>query len=326
MTAPIGTDLALAVRLLRAGKLVAFATETVYGLGADALNPLAVARVFEAKRRPKFDPLIVHLSDADELDRYAARIPPDAVRLAQAFWPGPLTLVLPKRDIVPDLVTAGLDSVALRVPAHPQARALIAAADTPLAAPSANRFGSISPTTAAHVAEQLGDRIDYILDGGPCDVGIESTIVGVLHDRPEILRLGGLSVEQIRDVVGEVSIRPASSDPGGRSENATPQLAPGMLERHYAPRTPLVVIERLTADLLEPGDALLLPTPPPIETGSHCVEVLSPTGDLRECAANFFAALRRLDALHPARILAVRFADESLGRALNDRLRRASAR
>jgi len=326
MTALIGTDIRRAAELLKSGGLVAFATETVYGLGADATNPQAVARVFAAKGRPTFDPLIVHLANVDQLPAIVEEIPATAQKLIDTFWPGPLTLLFRKREIIPDLVTAGLDTVAVRIPAHPQALQLLAAAGLPIAAPSANRFGQISPTTAAHVADQLGDQVDYILDGGPCSVGLESTIVSCLPETPEILRLGGLSIEQIEAVVGPVTVRPASSDPGGKVNEEHAQLAPGMLKRHYAPSKLLVVADSLEEVELRATDALLLPQPATIESEVMKTEVLSETGDLTECAVNFFAALRRLDASKAKRIVAVRFPEQGLGRALNDRLHRASAR
>jgi L-threonylcarbamoyladenylate synthase len=325
MTAPIGTDVARAAELLKSGRLVAFATETVYGLGADATNPEAVAKVFAAKGRPKFDPLIVHLASVDQLPAIIEEIPPAAQNLIDAFWPGPLTLLFRKQEIIPDLVTAGLETVAVRIPVHPQALQLLEAANLPVAAPSANKFGQISPTTAAHVAEQLGDEVDYILDGGPCSVGLESTIVSCLGETPEILRMGGLSVEQIESVIGKVILRQPSSDPGGQAEQEHAQLAPGMLKRHYAPSKPLVVVDTLEEVELQSGDALLLPEPQSVSTSVTQTEILSETGDLKECAVHFFAALRRLDASDAERLVAVRFPEEGLGRALNDRLRRASA-
>jgi L-threonylcarbamoyladenylate synthase len=197
-------------------------------------------------------------------------------------------------------------------------------ADVPIAAPSANRFGCVSPTTAIHVAEQLGDRIDYILDGGPCSVGLESTIVSLLGVQPTVLRLGGLAIEELERTIGHVEIKIAGSDPGNSVSESSPQLAPGMLKRHYAPRTPLVVKDSLSASDLANGDALLLPRPVSFPVEHHLCEVLSMTGDLKECAAGFFSALRRLDAHGPKRILAEWFPNEGLGRALNDRLRRAA--
>ena len=317
-----------AAAVLRAGGLVAFGTETVYGLGANALDPAAVARVFAAKGRPRFDPLIVHLADRDgtpSLADVAAEPPPVAAALADRFWPGPLTLVLPKHPAVPDLVTAGLGSVAVRVPAGEAARALIRAAGVPVAAPSANRFGGISPTTAAHVAEGLGDAVDLILDAGPCRVGIESTVAGFEPDaagrlRPVVLRPGAVTAEALAEAVGgPVEVRGGSADP------AAAQVSPGSLSRHYAPRTPLTLVDD-PAEVASPAECGLLAFAPPAEPSrfAACV-TLSAAGDLTEAAAGFYAGLRRLDALGLPRLVAVRFPPAGLGVALNDRLRRAAA-
>lgn len=315
MAAPLRTDVSHAARLLREGKLVAFGTETVYGLGANAFDPRAVARVFEAKNRPRFDPLIVHLPDRGRIGDVVESFSEAASRLADAFWPGPLTLVLPKRPQVPDLVTAGRPTVGVRVPALAMTRQLLAEAGVPVAAPSANPFGRISPTTAAHVADQLGDVVDYILDCGPCAVGLESTVVDMSYDRPVLLRPGGVTLESLEAVVGPIRTAEPTTD--------GPQRAPGMLSRHYSPRTPLVI-----ADRPGPGarcEGLLTFRPEPSATAFGVVEILSESGDLAEAAANFFAALRRLDAAGLDRIVALPFPDRGLGRALNDRLRRAAA-
>jgi L-threonylcarbamoyladenylate synthase len=320
MSCDVGTDIERAAQLIRNGGLVAIPTETVYGLGADAFNPVAVARIFEVKRRPRFDPLIVHIAAGSRLKELAAHVPPPAQRLAARFWPGPLTLVLPKRDAVPDLVTAGLPTVAVRVPAHPVALELLQRAGCPIAAPSANPFGFVSPTLPQHVAEQLGEEVDYILDGGPCAVGIESTVIEFGSGQPRILRHGGLPVEDIEAVIGRVE----QSVPAGTTTGPVP--APGMLSRHCAPHTPLI-IGGLGERLPQPGAWGLL-TLQASEDPSRfaAIEVLSPRGDLREAAARFFAALRRLDALGLAGIVATPFPETGLGRALNDRLRRAAAR
>lgn len=314
MPASIGTDVALASHLLRTGKLVAFGTETVYGLGANATDATAVAKVFRAKGRPSFDPLIVHVADRDAVDHVVAKFPPAAERLAEAFWPGPLTLVLPKRDLIRDLVTSGRATVAVRIPAPETTRRLLKGAGVPIAAPSANAFGSMSPTTAQHVADQLADSIDYILDCGPCGVGIESTVVDLSEEVPMLLRPGGTTLEELERVIGRVALASASEQ--------GPQRAPGMLSRHYAPRTPLTIGDTSQ----EPGRVGLLAFLTPKEpTRFALVETLSPQGDLVEAAANFFAALRRLDAAGLDRIIATPFPEEGLGRALNDRLRRAAA-
>jgi L-threonylcarbamoyladenylate synthase len=301
--------------LLAAGHPVAVPTETVYGLAADALNPVAVARIFEAKERPHFDPLIVHLPDLSWLEQLASDIPPLALRLAGRFWPGPLTLVLPKTPLVPDLVTSGLPSVALRMPAHPLFRDLLAAFGKPLAAPSANRFGRISPTCAADVMEELGGRIPLILDGGPCPHGIESTIVSVSGDRLRVLRHGPIPSEELSGfapVGQDLRDLPASS----------PEAAPGQLESHYAPRTPL----RIDPDAASKPDprAGLLAFRRAV-TGFGAAEILSPSGDMAEAAANLFGALRRLDAAGLDAILAEPLPETGIGRAIMERLRKAAA-
>jgi L-threonylcarbamoyladenylate synthase len=308
--------IAEAAAVLRRGGLVAFPTETVYGLGADAFNPRAVARVFEVKARPSFDPLIVHLADADERSRVAATDDPRASTLAARFWPGPLTLVLPRRPEVPDLVTAGLDTVGVRVPAHPAARAMIAAARTPVAAPSANPFGYVSPTTAAHVAELLGAAVDLVLDGGPCRVGVESTILSLVGDAPVILRPGGVPREALEEALG------LALEVAGRGERP---LAPGQLPRHYATRTPLKVLAREAAPPPQGlGRVGLLAWRRAPSSGYAAVEVLAPDGSPETAAANLFAALRRLDGAGLDLILAEPCAEIGLGHAIMDRLRRAA--
>lgn len=308
-------DVERAARILRQGGLVAFPTETVYGLGADALNPSAVARVFECKGRPRFDPLIVHLAEAGALSSVAAEIPAAASELARRFWPGPLTLVLPKRTQVPDITTSGLPTVAARVPDHPLALELLARSGVPVAAPSANPFGRVSPTRAEHVLEQLAGDVDAILDGGPCRVGVESTIVGLTGPRPTLLRAGGLPVEEVEQVVGPLELPPSGGDR---------PLAPGGLESHYAPRTPLVL--RSPASFQPPPGrvGLLAFREPPGRSGYAAVEVLSPTGDLREAAVRLFAALRALDARGLDLIVAEPVPETGLGRAIQDRLKRGA--
>jgi L-threonylcarbamoyladenylate synthase len=293
-----------------------------------------VARVFDVKGRPRFDPLIVHVADRTWISRLAAEWPPQAQQLADRFWPGPLTLVLPKTSLVPDLVTAGCSTVALRIPDHPVAQALLRAAELPVAAPSANPFGRISPTTAVHVRDQLGDRIDLILDGGPCRVGVESTVLHLTPAGPVVLRPGGITVEELEDLIGTVQVIDATSD----ESPSAGLLAPGTLPSHYAPRTPLILQSETALLPFERGGAGArrenpsVPTPRlgllAFHTASDparftCIEVLSSTSDLREAAANFFAALRRLDAAGLDLIIAEVFPDVGLGRALNDRLRRA---
>ncbi len=304
-----------AAAFLREGGLVAFPTETVYGLGADALNPKAVARVFETKGRPRFDPLIVHVADFVQLGEIIADFPLKAQALAKRFWPGPLTLVLPKKNVVPDIVTAGLKTVAVRIPAHPVALDLIRAAQRPIAAPSANRFGRISPTCAAAVKEELGESVDVVLDGGPCRVGVESTIISFADREPLLLRPGGVGAEEIETIVGPLLIP-------DRTE-ARP-LSPGRLPRHYAPRTPLVLWSgsNLTIDGKRIG--LLTLQSPLNQDHFVAVEVLSKSGDLHEAAANLFAAMRRLDSLGLDLILAYPVPNHGVGLAINDRLLRAS--
>jgi L-threonylcarbamoyladenylate synthase len=312
--------LAEAASRLQAGGLVAFPTETVYGLGANALDTAAVARIFEAKARPEFDPLIVHVADARDAGRVALVDDPRVPALAERFWPGPLTLVLPKEDAVPDIVTAGLPSVGVRVPGHALARALIAAAGVPVAAPSANPFGGLSPTTAAHVAESLGERVDLILDGGPCRVGVESTVLSLVSEPPLVLRPGGVAREALEIALGRpLEVQTSSSRP----------LSPGQLERHYATRTPLRLIDGPAPAQPEPGTGrtgLLAFERAPQDHGYAAVEVLAPDGRLTTAAARLFAALRRLDAAGLDVIVAEPVPEKGLGRAVRDRLTRAAAK
>jgi L-threonylcarbamoyladenylate synthase len=320
MTAAVATDIDRAASLLVQGGLVAFATETVYGLGANAYDARAVARIFEVKERPRFDPLIVHLGDARWLSDVVASVTPLARRLIDAFWPGPLTLVLPKTDRIPELVTAGLPTVGVRMPSHPSALELLRRANVPVAAPSANLFGHVSPTTAQHVAEQLGERIDYVLDGGRCTVGVESTILDVSGEYATLLRPGGLAVEVLEAEIGPIRMAGSTS---GQNE---PQLSPGRLSRHYATRTPLTIADRDRTPPPERRIGLLTLVAEPGDERYAAVEMLSLHGDLTEAAVNLFAAMRRLDARGLDGIEA-RFVPESgLGRAINDRLRRAARR
>ncbi len=301
-------SIAIAGQLIREGRLVAFPTETVYGLGGDATNGEAVAAIFEAKGRPHFNPLIVHLPDVATA-RKIGELSPVAEMLAARFWPGPLTLVVRRRagSRLSDLVSAGLDTVALRVPVHPGAHTLLIAAGRPIAAPSANRSGKVSPTTAQHVAEELGDAVALILDGGPCEVGVESTVLDVSGDAPVLLRPGGVPLEELEQALGrKVEIAQAGAA----------IASPGMLESHYAPGLPL----RLEAEDARPGEALLGFGPAPGVTLN-----LSESGDLREAAANLFAMLRALDRPEFAGIAVMPIPEEGLGRAINDRLKRAAA-
>lgn len=300
-----------AAQALARGEIVAFPTETVYGLGANARDADAVAKVFAAKERPRFNPLIVHVANIAAAESYA-ELDETARKLAAAFWPGPLSLVLPKRadSGIADLVTAGLDTIALRAPNHPVAQALLAACKLPLAAPSANRSGRISPTEAAHVAAELGKVPAMILDGGRCERGIESTVVRVTGGTPVLLRLGAVPRDEIEAVLGH-SLPTAAED--------APVASPGQLERHYAPATPL----RLNATDVRAGEALLAfgPNVPP---GARETINLSEGGDLAEAATKLFASLRALDETGPSAIAVMPIPDERLGEAINDRLRRAA--
>lgn len=309
----------VAADVIRKGGLVAFPTETVYGLGCDALNPDAVARVFEVKGRPAFDPLIVHIATETALDGLVETISPKDRRLMNRFWPGPLTLIMPKHARVPDIVTAGLSTVAIRMPAHPTAQALIRKAGVPIAAPSANPFGSISPTCAQHVRDGLGDRVELILDGGPCLLGLESTIVSTAGTTPEVLRPGSLSLPEIVAVMGPVLRRL-------RQAHQTP-LAPGQLTRHYATRTPLTLVPPGITHRPLPGEraGLLAISPPRTSDGYAAIEVLAPSGQLREAARHLFAALRRLDAQRLDHLYALPCEEHGLGLAIMDRLRRCAA-
>ncbi len=321
MNCDITTDIARAADALAGGQLVAFATETVYGLGADVFNESALARVFAVKNRPHFDPLIVHIAHVDWVDRLAVDLPPHAQKLADEFWPGPLTLVVAKLPQVPDLATSGLPTVAIRQPAHSVARELILQANCPVAAPSANKFGRLSPTSAEHVAEQLGDQIDLILDGGPCAVGIESTVIDATGDTPTLLRPGGIPLEAIEQICGRVELMSPNA-----AESAEPQTSPGMLKRHYSPSTPLRIVESLEDVSFDRRTGFLGFAPQPNLPDFEVIEILSQTADLQEAAANFFAAMRRLDAAGLDLIVACRFPNHGLGRALNDRLDRAAHR
>jgi L-threonylcarbamoyladenylate synthase len=307
-----------AARCLRAGGLVAFPTETVYGLGADATNAAAIALLYQAKGRPAFNPLIAHVGDlaaAREIGRFDAA----ALRLAEAFWPGPLTLVLPKSDscAVADLATAGLDTVAIRIPAHPVARDILREFGRPVVAPSANLSGHVSPTTAAHVHSDLEGRIDLIVDGGAVAVGVESTIVGIF-DEPMLLRPGGLPRADIERVLG----RPLKQLPADAESDSGQPLAPGMLASHYAPSTRV----RLGAIRIEPGEALLAFGSDAVSgiDAAAAVMNLSARGDLAEAAANLFGYLRALDAKAARSIAVMPIPDDGLGEAINDRLRRAA--
>ncbi|HEY7982536.1 MAG TPA: L-threonylcarbamoyladenylate synthase [Ktedonobacterales bacterium] len=327
--------IAHAAALVRAGKLVAFPTETVYGLGADATSAAAVAGIFRAKGRPHSDPLIVHIAEVGWLGEVAAEVPALALRLAARFWPGPLTLVLPRGERIPPLVTAGGATVGVRLPAHPVARALIAAAGVPIAAPSANRFTHTSPTTAAHVLADLGGRIACVLDGGPSEVGVESTVVDLTSDPPRLLRPGGVGLEALRALMPELAAPPEQA----ASATEEPARAPGQMERHYAPRARLIAFDgdgaaatRAVAEAVRVAvasgarvGALVSEEEAPALDGLGArVFALGPAGDLAAIARNLYARLRELDDASVALIVTHTFAGEGLGLALRDRLRRAA--
>ena len=309
-----------AVTLLRQGEIVGLPTETVYGLAGDALNATAVAKIFEAKERPSFDPLIVHLPDRDWLERVADISTQDrqlVLTLVDHFWPGPFTIVLAKRDIIPDIVTAGLNTVAVRISAHPLFSEIACAFDGPLAAPSANRFGKVSPTTAQHVFDELDGQIPLVVDGGPTTHGIESTIVAVRDGKIDILRRGPISEEDL-SIFGEINVATAPAKIN----------APGQLPTHYAPKTPLQLIDDTKSFLASEKQRCALLAWNPVENPKRFAATrrLSERQDLREAAANLFRYLRELDGLDVDLIVAERVPDRGLGAAIMDRLRRASHR
>ncbi len=319
MNTIISTDSELASQYLRNGETVAIPTETVYGLAANALDPIAVSRIFEAKMRPLFDPLIVHLPSADHMDLYAEEISVKARILAEQFWPGPITIVVKRNQKIPDLVTSGLESVGLRVPNHALALELLHSLPFPLAAPSANPFGYISPTCARHVYDQLKGRIPLILDGGSCQVGVESTIVNCTGDDVEILRPGGVPVSDIQKAIGHVKVRPQSTD------NPAGMLAPGMLVSHYSPAKKMLIgnIDKILSENTHLTCGVLS-----FKTSYDSAQkrVLSPSGDLRIAAQNLFSMMRELDATDIDLIVAELVPEDGLGLAINDRLRRAAAK
>jgi L-threonylcarbamoyladenylate synthase len=314
--AVVSQDIREAIRILSEGGLVAIPTETVYGLAGNALDVSAVLSIFEAKRRPSFDPLIIH-STQEKIFSWVKEVPEQAQQLAQACWPGPLTLVLPKADSIPFEVTSGLDTVGIRVPDHALTLALLAEIDFPLAAPSANPFGYISPTTAQHVQDQLGDAIPMILDGGPCEVGIESTIVGFEDGKPCIYRLGGISVEAIEAVIGTVQVK---------VNMASNPRAPGQLKSHYAPKKPLLLKEQIVLSEDDEDTAYLLFSEPIVGIPEDKQFFLSDKGDFFVAAARLYAQLRALDQSQYRRIIAQLLPESGLGRAINDRIQRAAVR
>jgi L-threonylcarbamoyladenylate synthase len=316
---PDPVSIAAAAAVLRAGGLVAFPTETVYGLGADALDPAAVRRIYEAKGRPAFNPIIVHVAGEEHARRLTRRWPAAATRLAHRFWPGPLTIVLPKDVSVPDIVTAGLDAVGIRVPAHPVALALIRAADLPVAAPSANRFTQVSPTTAEHVAHSLGDRLDILLDGGSARVGIESTVVD-LTGEPRLLRPGMIPVAALEAVIGPLA--PGVPEPAGNA----PRLSPGQVERHYAPRAALELLSREQLESaarsgIAGSVGVLVYSDVRLPQGTVSVRL---PDDADGYARGLYAALHQLDHAGCERILVELPPDTPEWHAVHDRLRRAA--
>ncbi len=313
--ADIGRDISFAKQLLENGDLVAIPTETVYGLAGNALDALSVAKIFSTKNRPQFDPLIVHVPSLDKASDYVTGIPDNAQMLAEKFWPGPLTLLLRKKNLIPDLVTSGLDTVGVRCPDHKLTRELLSSLDFPLAAPSANPFGYVSPTEPAHVNEQLGERIKYILDGGVCSVGIESTIIGFEGGQSIVYRLGGLSVEAIEEVIGKVQVQTHST--------SNPK-APGQLKSHYAP-TKKVILGNISSLVKRHSNQRIgiLSFQSDFELPNQFI--LSPSGNPEEAAQHLFSALRAFDKLPVDVILTELVPDTGIGRAINDRLRRAAS-
>jgi L-threonylcarbamoyladenylate synthase len=317
-----GTDLILAKKLLTEGKLVAIPTETVYGLAANGLDETAVAGIFSAKNRPTFDPLILHVASIEQAQSLCTDWPEMADKLARAFWPGPLTLILPKADHVPDLTTSGQPTVGIRMPNNRLTLELLSTLPFPLAAPSANPFGYVSPTNAQHVADQLGERIDYILDDGDCSVGIESTIIAIDNGTPKVLRLGGLSLERIADVLGFPVLEHLN-------QNSNPQ-APGQLDQHYSPRCKLIALNTMPAEDIDPSVSIIYFSKQEAQRssdynssdGSHYY--LSDSGDTNQAASNLFSTLRRLDQDNQKIAYFEWAPNEGLGRAINDRLQRAA--
>ena len=317
-----GTDLILAKKLLTEGKLVAIPTETVYGLAANGLDETAVAGIFSAKNRPTFDPLILHVASIEQAQSLCTDWPEMADKLARAFWPGPLTLILPKADHVPDLTTSGQPTVGIRMPNNRLTLELLSTLPFPLAAPSANPFGYVSPTNAQHVADQLGDSIDYTLDDGDCSVGIESTIITIDNGTPKVLRLGGLSLERIADVLGFPVLEHLN-------QNSNPQ-APGQLDQHYSPRCKLIALNTMPAEDIDPSVSIIYFSKQEAQRssdynssdGSHYY--LSDSGDTNQAASNLFSTLRRLDQDNQKVAYFEWAPNEGLGRAINDRLQRAA--
>ena len=323
------TALEQAGALLRAGEVVGIPTETVYGLAANALDPMAVARIFEAKGRPQDNPLIVHIADLESVKDIATEFPPEAQALADAFWPGPLTIILPKQDRIPMVTSGGLNTVGIRFPSHPMAQAIIRAADVPLAAPSANTSGRPSTTTAQHVMEDLNGKIAAVVDGGPCSVGVESTVVSLCGERPRLLRPGGISLEQLEQVLGTVEVDRALREKIDDTEKVS---APGMKYRHYAPKAPVTVVfgtpeasaNYIYAQLGENSGVLCFDDCAPRFAGAAVVETFGPSDDAAEQAREIFDALRRFDTTDCTEIYAQCPPADGIGLAVSNRIRKAA--
>jgi L-threonylcarbamoyladenylate synthase len=315
----IGTDIHEAAAYLNSNEIVAIPTETVYGLAANALNEQAVSKVFAAKKRPLYNPLIVHIKDISEVEKYAAEVPALAYELFETFAPGPLTIILPKKDIVPDITTAGKQDVALRIPNHPLSLALLEILDYPLAAPSANPFGYISPTSSDHVYKQLKGKIPYILDGGSCKSGLESTVIAFRENKAYLHRLGALGIDALKKIIPNISFET-------KDDNAP--VSPGMLKQHYSPNTILVQSKNIDQLILEQRDRIIgiisFQKNYPIDADK--LVILSPSGDLNEAASRLYAALHYMDALDIDLILVEFMPEEGIGVAMNDRLERAASK
>jgi L-threonylcarbamoyladenylate synthase len=315
----IGTDIHEAAAYLNSNEIVAIPTETVYGLAANALNEQAVSKVFAAKKRPLYNPLIVHIKDISEVEKYAAEVPALAYELFETFAPGPLTIILPKKDIVPDITTAGKQDVALRIPNHPLSLALLEILDYPLAAPSANPFGYISPTSSDHVYKQLKGKIPYILDGGSCKSGLESTVIAFIENKAYLHRLGALGIDELKKIIPNISFET-------KDDNAP--VSPGMLKQHYSPNTILVQSKNIDQLILEQRDKKIgiisFQKNYPIDADK--LVILSPSGDLNEAASRLYAALHYMDALDIDLILVEFMPEEGIGVAMNDRLERAASK
>ncbi len=311
----ITEEIEIAGAIIRRGGVIAFPTETVYGLGANLFNTSAVTRIFAIKNRPLIDPLIAHIGKIDHIELLTYSLPDKATELVKKFWPGPLTIIVKRRSEIPDIVTSNLPGVGIRMPANKIARDIIIAAGIPVAAPSANPFGGISPTSAQHVRDELGDKVDLIINGGICSVGIESTIVSFMHDTPRLLRHGAISICDIEETIGPIDCTSTKS-------TNQPPCAPGNFERHYSPRTKMILEENATASIGKCG-YLMFKNYPDVSNVA-VVEILSETGDLVEAAQTLYAKLRKLDNANINVIIAQQVPDIGIGKAINDRLKRAT--